>query len=137
MADGGKGVWYLMFLREWHDMWWDRAQSRLDLDMAVGGAQPSRQIPEAPQMVQPEDGELLEVHSRVVRRCSQEYHPRAYTPDVDHPPKNYTRWVARLIGHSSFYPVPNVSFLGTPIRHTQPFALMSDSTPTSTYEAPH
>ncbi|MED6128883.1 hypothetical protein PIB30_102425, partial [Stylosanthes scabra] len=81
----------------------DRAQSRLALEMAVGGVRPSCQyllwyyqwahltltgardpviptpgmmpgdvrdgIPEAPDMVQPEDGELPDVHLRVARRC--------------------------------------------------------------------
>ncbi|MED6117396.1 hypothetical protein PIB30_109643, partial [Stylosanthes scabra] len=98
----GKGEWYPTFLQGWYDMWRDRAQSRLILEMPVGGLRPSRQyllwyyqwahltlrgfrdpvvpaapfipgdvvdgIPEAPDMVQPEDGELPEVHPRVTRR---------------------------------------------------------------------
>ncbi|MED6112108.1 hypothetical protein PIB30_058713 [Stylosanthes scabra] len=98
----GKGEWYPTFFRGWYDMWRDRAQSNLDLDMAVGGVLPSRQyllwyyqwahmtligrgdpsmpaqamvpdyalheIPDAPDMVQPEDGELPRVHLRVTRR---------------------------------------------------------------------
>ncbi|MED6113488.1 hypothetical protein PIB30_071258, partial [Stylosanthes scabra] len=101
-ADGGKGEWYPRFLTGWYDMWRDRAQSHLELDMAVGGVLPSRQyllwyyqwahmtligrgdpympahgvvpdyaldgLPDAPDMVQPEDGELLAVHPRVPRR---------------------------------------------------------------------
>ncbi|MED6223189.1 hypothetical protein PIB30_071548 [Stylosanthes scabra] len=98
----GKGEWYPTYLRGWYNMWRGREQSRLVLQMAVGGVQPSRQyllwyyqwahvilmgyrdpaisapgvipdyvrdgISEAPDMVQPEDGELPEVHPRVVRR---------------------------------------------------------------------
>ncbi|MED6190538.1 hypothetical protein PIB30_106861, partial [Stylosanthes scabra] len=98
----GKGEWYPTFLQGWYDMWRGRAQSRLVLEMAVGGVQPSHQyllwyypwahvilmgyrdpaihapgvmpyyardgIPEAPDMVQPEDGELPEVNPRVARR---------------------------------------------------------------------
>ncbi|MED6184339.1 hypothetical protein PIB30_046495 [Stylosanthes scabra] len=39
----GKGEWYSRFLRGWYDMWHDRAQSRLTLEMVGGAMQPSRQ----------------------------------------------------------------------------------------------
>ncbi|MED6121540.1 hypothetical protein PIB30_031194 [Stylosanthes scabra] len=39
----GKDEWYPAILRGWYDMWWDRAQSRLMLEMVVGGVRPSRQ----------------------------------------------------------------------------------------------
>ncbi|MED6111987.1 hypothetical protein PIB30_057465 [Stylosanthes scabra] len=39
----GRGEWYPRFLRGLYDMWHDRAQSRLALEMVVGGVKPSRQ----------------------------------------------------------------------------------------------
>ncbi|MED6179985.1 hypothetical protein PIB30_006102 [Stylosanthes scabra] len=66
---GGKDEWYPTFLRGWYDMWRDKAQSHLELDMAVGGVLPSRQwFTRCTDMVQPEDGELPAVHPRVPRR---------------------------------------------------------------------
>ncbi|MED6190165.1 hypothetical protein PIB30_103036, partial [Stylosanthes scabra] len=77
----GKGKWYPAFLREWYNMWRDKAQSRLWAHLTVTGFRdpvvpaagmiPSDvrdEIPEAPDMVQPKDGELPEVHPRVARR---------------------------------------------------------------------
>ncbi|MED6139833.1 hypothetical protein PIB30_087663 [Stylosanthes scabra] len=67
----GKGEWYPAFLRGWYDMWWDRAQSRDPVVPAAGMIPGDVRdgIPEAPDMGQPEDGELPEVHPRVARRC--------------------------------------------------------------------
>ncbi|MED6183050.1 hypothetical protein PIB30_034370 [Stylosanthes scabra] len=58
----GKGEWYPRFLRGWYDMWRDRAQSRLALQIVGGDVQPSRQYLRWyyhwAQMVQPADDAL-------------------------------------------------------------------------------
>ncbi|MED6172124.1 hypothetical protein PIB30_047141 [Stylosanthes scabra] len=78
MHDGrfGRGEWYPNFLRGWYDIWRDRKQSWWAHLALVGLKDPPLHIPgtlpddvndatpEPPQFVQPEDGQLPEVHPR-------------------------------------------------------------------------
>ncbi|MED6183145.1 hypothetical protein PIB30_035356 [Stylosanthes scabra] len=48
--------------------------------------------------------------------------PRSPTSDVDFAPDNYTQWVADMIAQSSYQPPPDVSYWGTHVQHTEPFA---------------
>ncbi|MED6224262.1 hypothetical protein PIB30_082343 [Stylosanthes scabra] len=97
-------------------------------------------IPEAPDMVQPEDGELPEVHPRVARRrraLAGEVVDEDRVDQMEVPlPHAWPAW--SITRHSRHTSRPESALgtvdAGTPVQQTESFAHMTHETPPAAYE---